>query len=245
MPGCRGGLESTGRAGATGSNQAHFYLPATPLLLCTPHLQGVGACRVAPGGTVKPVLSSCLRGASLESQLPRPSLCLYAEGSMKLWKPLLSLERGARPPPHHTVEKRSAQTTGLLTPPSQTQRMWGLRHTSTLLAGVGGDKLDQRRRQRVPQGLARMPVCGGETRARLEGRKEYSEPGLVPGEKQHLVPVERSRQGGREQREGSPGSPPETRRPLVDATEPRVPKAAPPPISNDLCQRPEGGGMGD
>lgn len=167
MLGCTGGLESTDRAGITGSNQAHFYLPATPLLLCTPHMLAGW-----PGGTVNPELSSCLKGASPESRLPRPSLCLYAEGSMKLWKPLLSLERGAQPLPHHTIEKRSAQTTSLLTPPSQTQRMWGLRHTSTLLTGVGGDKLDQRRRQRMPQGLARMPVCVGERDSGKAGGKK-------------------------------------------------------------------------
>lgn len=77
-----------------------YSIRPVPPLLCTRH-----APPVWPGGTVSLVLSSCLGGASLEFQLPRPSLCLYAEGSMRLWKPLLSLERGAQPPPHHTTEK--------------------------------------------------------------------------------------------------------------------------------------------
>lgn len=105
VPACTVGLESTDRTGSTGSNQAHVYLPGYaqgPLLLCTPHRLVVWS-----GVTVNLVLSSCLRGASLESQLPRPSLCLYAEGSMRLWKPLLSLERGAQPLPHHTIEKNA------------------------------------------------------------------------------------------------------------------------------------------
>lgn len=113
-PGCTAGLESTDRAGITGSNLTQVYLPTTPgvrpPLLCTPHtLAGW------PGGTVNTVLSFCLRGAS-QSRSPRPApLCLYAEGSMRLWKPLLSLERGAQPPPHHA---------SLLTPPSRTWRIW-------------------------------------------------------------------------------------------------------------------------
>lgn len=48
------------------------------------------------------------QGRLPEPRLPRPSLCLCAEGSMTLWKPLLSLERGTQLPPHRAREKCSA-----------------------------------------------------------------------------------------------------------------------------------------
>lgn len=116
------------------------------------------------------------QGRLPEPRLPRPSLCLCAEGSMTLWKPLLSLERGTQLPPHRP-EKNALPRPPALWHPANTQVVGYLTHTHPLRDRVGADRLDQRRRQRVPQGLAGMPVWGkdsGKTRGKERIKREWA-----------------------------------------------------------------------
>lgn len=177
------------------------------LLLCTaPHPH---ACRVAwgysqPGAWLAGLLVP--QGRLTEPWLPRPSLCLCAEGSMTLWKPLLSLERGTQLPPHHALPRPPA-----LWHPANARDVGYLTHTHTLTDRVGADRLDQRRRQRAPQGLTGMRVWESLRQDTREGknkeRMDWEPERRSKDSDCHLSRwMERSRKGTEKPRTARPGA---------------------------------------